>query len=128
MQTGDLINNGSSYDIHDLAETNAILVRTHGQNKWIHKDEQDRAVMFKLTKTIATKTPKGARLEISEEAPGYGCPVYSDKKTSDTVATTLCEIDWVALEAGDQTLKTKSFVDAQGQTRFAALVPVMLNL
>ncbi len=84
--------------------------------------------MFRRVETIPDETAKGTYVEISDEIPGYGMPVFDTRRTNKTVAVTLTEIDWIALEASDTTLKTRTFVDDNGVQRIAALVPVFLKL
>ena len=127
MQTGVIDFENYTFDISDVAETNAVLVRNHGETKLIWKDLQDRAVMLRKTAVIPAVTAIGAMVEIGD-VPGHGEPVYADTLEKSTVATVLTDVDWDALESGaDVSLKTNTF-QHDGVTRFAVLAPVFLKI
>jgi hypothetical protein len=127
MQTGTIDFENSTFDISDVAETNALLVRNHGETKLIWKDVLDRAVMLRKTAVIPAVTAQGSMVEIGD-VPGHGEPVFDNTLHKATVATLLTPIDWDALESGaDVSLKTKT-LQHDGVARFAVLAPVFLKI
>ena len=125
MQTGQITEDRTSFDISDLDETNSVLVRNHGITKFIYKDEQDRAVILTRTEAIPSVAARGTMCEISE-VPGYAEPVFAGGISA--VATLLTDVDWDALESGaDTSLKTVTF-DHDGVGRFAVLAPCFLKI
>jgi hypothetical protein len=120
MQVGKI--NGSSFDISSLVETDALLLRNDYENKFIYKDESNRAVMLRRTVTPTTVTTIGTLLEISE-VDGYAMPVHDATRKHFSVGKLMAEIDWADTSA----FKTVTF-EHEGVTRTAILAPVFLTL
>ena len=119
MQVGELNEAGDSFDIKNLEETNALLIRNDAQTKFIYKDEENRAVMLRRTLQLPDEMPIGTSLKMSSVA-GYA--THSVEKR-DQVARTLAPVDWNDLSA----YKTKT-ITVNGVDRLCALVPVLLTL
>ena len=119
MHVGIITQGGQSFDLLEYAETDSVLSRQTGRNRFIYKDEQNRMIILERQITPLDTIPAASPVVISNALHGYGeCQPFA---TKDIVARTLVPIQWGA--ASDK-FKTRSIVDTNGVTRFAALVPV----
>ena len=119
MQVGVLNEAGDSFDIKNLEETNAVLIRNDGQTKFIYKDEQNQAVMLRRIVDLPDVVPIGTSLKLSD-IPGFAT-ISVERR--DQIARTLSPIDWNDLSS----YKTKT-IAVDGVDRTCALVPVLLAL
>ena len=119
MQVGLITENGTSFDILEYPETDSVLSRQTGRNRFIYKDEHSRMVILERQITPLDTMPAATPVVISTASHGYG--ETQPFATKDIVARTLVPVQWAT--ASDQ-FKTRQLVDSNGVTRFAALVPI----
>ena len=109
-----------TFDIDSLGETDAVLVRNDGENKFIWKNENNEAEMLIKVEAMPSIVPRGALLKISE-IPGFAQPVLDKNLTATVCGKLVAPIDW------DDTsdYHTETFVH-DGISRTAVFVPVVL--
>ena len=61
MDVGTISEDGNSFDIANLAETESLLVRNANQIRWLYKDENNRLIILTKSRPILGK---GAFVEI----------------------------------------------------------------
>ena len=119
MQVGVLNEAEDSFDILNLNESNAILLRNDSQTKFIFKNEANEAVMLRRDVELADTMAIGSSLKMSD-VPGYA--THSVERGGQ-VAKTLSVIDWSDLSG----FKSKT-IQVDGVNRLCVLAPVLLTL
>ena len=126
MDVGTISSDRTTFDIAGYDETNSVLAQTDNgtlvTTRWIYKDEENRAVVLQKTDPSHTSFAKGTKLHISRYL-GAAKPKHQhDHSTEDVVAKLATDVDF-----NDPNLRTKTVVDANGQTTTAVYVPVILK-
>ena len=111
---------GQTFDIDSVGETNAVLIKNNGQNRWLYKNEKDELVILEKTEILPEIIPIGTLLKISE-IPGYAHPVVDHNLTGEICGKLGVQVDWDNLNA----YHTKN-ISVDGFTRTCALLPVIL--
>ena len=64
MDVGTISQDGNSFDIAGLDETESLLVRSANQIRWLYKDEDNRLIILSKTRPILGK---GSFVEIIQD-------------------------------------------------------------
>jgi hypothetical protein len=119
MQVGQIT--GTTFDIDSIPETDSLLVRLNGLNKFIWKDAQAAIHILQKVQSIPEVVAPATLLKMSD-VPGYAYPVIGNTIDATVCAKTVSEISWDNLDP----YHVKTFTDANGVARTAALVPVVI--
>jgi hypothetical protein len=121
MEVGQLATDGSSFDIASMDETNSILIRNSGINKFLYKDEQNRLITLIRTEPERDNTISmpGSLLQIDDRLSGIAVSTANLRYSPSTVAKLLVEVDWT-LSVEDLTLKF--------ETKLAGSPPILCVL
>jgi len=124
MDVGEITENGTSFDIASVGETDAVLVRsdTGGilKTRWMYKDEQNQLIVHEKTLQTPNIVPKGSYISISQ-VPGYGQQELGSFPSNKTTARTCTDINFDDLSS----FHSKT-ITVDGVQFVAALVPVKL--
>ena len=126
MDVGTVNADHTSFDIAGYDETNSVLTQvdngTTVTTRWIYKDEENRAVVLQKVDPSTTLFARGTKLHVSRFL-GCAKPKHRhDRDNEDVVAKLAIDVDF-----NDPNLRTKTVVDANGQTTTAVYVPVILK-
>ena len=121
MQVGNITGGGSTFDIDSVPETDSVLVRLNGLNKFMWKDVDDSLHVLQKTATVNNIVEPATLLKISD-VPGYAYPVIGNTIDATVCGKTVSAISWDDLSP----YHSQTFTDANGISRTAVLAPVVI--
>ena len=123
LATGVIDPVNRNFDIAGVEETNTSISTINSQLKLSYTSEDGKLVQLVKPLTLgADNIAIGVGLGISPASEG-GLKGYAQTTTSNSIAKSLTNVTWTNIT----NVQTKTFIDDNGITRVAVLLPVTLN-